>query len=55
MPFTSFRTDAALLTYIRLFLFLIAVPMRECLGKHSCMSLPFPISILNGIPYFFAK
>ena len=22
--------------------------MRECLGKHSCMSSPFPIDILNG-------
>ena len=22
--------------------------MRVCLGKHSCMSSPFPIAILNG-------
>ena len=22
--------------------------MRECLGKHSCTSSPFPIAILNG-------
>ena len=28
--------------------FIIAVPMRECLGKHSCMSFIFPIAILNG-------
>ena len=28
--------------------FIRAVPMRECLGKHSCMSSPFPIAILNG-------
>ena len=28
--------------------FILAVPMRECLGKHSCMSSPFPIAILNG-------
>ena len=28
--------------------FVLAVPMRECLGKHSCMSSPFPIAILNG-------
>ena len=27
--------------------FILAVPMRECLGKHSCMSSPFPIAILN--------
>ena len=25
--------------------FILAVPMRECLGKHSCMSSPFPIAI----------
>ena len=24
--------------------FVLAVPMRECLGKHSCMSSPFPIN-----------
>ena len=28
--------------------FYLAVPMRRCLGKHSCMSSPFPIAILNG-------
>ena len=26
----------------------LAVPMRGSLGKHSCMSSPFPIAILNG-------
>ena len=26
---------------------ILAVAMRECLGKHSCMSSPFPIAILN--------
>ena len=25
-----------------------AMPMPECLGKHSCMSSPCPIAILNG-------
>ena len=35
--------------------FILTVPMRECLGKQSCMSCPFPIAILNGISYFFAK
>ena len=34
---------------LRLFL---AVPMRKCLGKHLCMSSPFPIAILNGTFYF---
>ena len=28
--------------------FVLAVSMRECLGKHSCMSSPCPIAILNG-------
>ena len=28
--------------------FILAVPMRECLGKHSCMSSPCPRSIMNG-------
>ena len=28
--------------------FILAVPMRKCLGKHSCMSSPFPVAILNG-------
>ena len=32
--------------------FILAVPMRECLGKHSCMSSPFPI---RESPHFFAK
>ena len=33
--------------------FILAVPMRKCLGKHSCMSYPFPIAILK-VPHFFA-
>ena len=27
--------------------FILAVPMRKCLGKHSCMSSPCPTAILN--------
>ena len=34
--------------------FILAVPMRECLGKHSCMSFPFPIAILNGTSSFLS-
>ena len=34
--------------------FILAVPMRECLGKHSCMSSPFPIAILNGTSSFLS-
>ena len=32
--------------------FILAVPLRECLGKHSCMSSPFPIAILMVLPHF---
>ena len=32
--------------------FIPAVPMRECLEKHSYISSPFPIAILNGICLF---
>ena len=36
--------------------FLLAVPKRECLGKHSCTSSSFPIAIIpNGTPSLFAK
>ena len=28
--------------------FILAVPVHECVGKHSCMSSSFPIAILNG-------
>ena len=31
--------------------FILAVPMRECLGKHSSMS-SFPIAILNDTCFF---
>ena len=34
---------------------ILAVLMRECLGKHSCMSFPFPIVILNGTFFFAVK
>ena len=34
--------------------FSLAVPMRECLGKHLCMSSPFPIAILNGTSSFLS-
>ena len=34
--------------------FILAVPKRECLGKHSFMSSPFPIAILNGASSFLS-
>ena len=37
---------------VSLFYFILAVPMRECLGKRSCMSSSFPIAILNGTLFF---
>ena len=53
----SFVSAVLLFTFILLFLpsssvslsnIYLAVTMRGCLGKHSCMSSPFPIAILNG-------
>ena len=32
--------------------FVLAVPMLECSGKHSCMSAPFAIAILNCTCFF---
>ena len=34
--------------------FILGIPTPVCLGKHSYMSSPFPIAILNGT-LFFAK
>ena len=51
-----FVSEKLFSTFILLFLpsfsvslsyFNLAVPMRECLGKHPCMSSPFSIAILN--------
>ena len=39
-------------SFVSLFYFVLAVPMLECLGKHSCLSSPFPIAILNGTCFF---
>ena len=35
-------------SFLSLSYFILAVPMRKCLGKHSCTSSTFPIAILNG-------
>ena len=35
-------------SYVTLSYFILALPMRECSGKHSCMSSSFPVAILNG-------
>ena len=32
--------------------FVLVVPIRECLGKHSCMSFSFLIAILKGTCLF---
>ena len=32
--------------------FILAVLMHNCLGKHLCMSSPFPIAMLNGTCFF---
>ena len=57
----SFVPDLLLSIFTPLFLssssvtlsyFILAVPMRECLGKHWCMSSSIPIAILNGTCFF---
>ena len=35
--------------------FILAVPISECFGKHSCMSSPFSITILNDTFFREAK
>ena len=35
--------------------FIVAVPMPGCLGKHSCVSSTFPIAILTGTSFIFAR
>ena len=51
--FTYFHAVSALLTFFCLFvLFILAVPMRQCLRKHSCMSSTLPIALLNGTCFF---
>ena len=49
--FNSFHTNytSLLIVFVFCISYLIfAVPMRERLGKHTCMSSPLPIAILNG-------
>ena len=51
--FISFLSHASFLSlFVSLYYFILAVPMRECLGKHSCMSFTFRIAILNGTLFF---
>ena len=42
-----FLTSSVTLSY-----FILAVPMHDCLGKHSCLNSSFPIAILNGTCFF---
>ena len=37
---------------VSLSFFIIAVPMRECVRKRSCVSSTFPVAILNGTWFF---
>ena len=50
--FTCFRSHASLLTCFCYFALFHSCFMRECLGKHSCMSYTFPIAVLNGTCFF---
>ena len=49
--FTSFHAHGSLVTF-SLSYFILAVPLRECSGKHSCMSSSFPIVIPNDTCFF---
>ena len=48
----SILTPLFLPSFVSLSYFILAVPIRECLGKHLCTSSPFPIAILNGTCFF---
>ena len=50
--FRHLRLSSHFLSFVSLSYFILAVPMRECLGKYSCMSSRFNIAILNST-YFF--
>ena len=50
---TFFHTHDSLLTvFVYLSYSILAVPICECLGNHSCMRSPFPPAILNGTLFF---
>ena len=44
----SILTPLFLTSSVSLSYFILAVPMRKGLGKHSCMRSQFSIAILNG-------
>ena len=48
-PCSSFRIRSFLLPFfsVSVIYFIIDVPMRNCLGKHLCMSITFPIATLK--------
>ena len=48
----SMLTHLILSSSLSLSYFILAVPMRKCLGKHSCMSSSFPIVILKDSCFF---
>ena len=48
----SMLTHLFLSSSLSLSYFILAVPIRKCLGKHSCMSSSFPIFILNDTSFF---
>ena len=47
LPTLFLPTSSVSLSY-----FILVVPMRKCLGKHSYISSPFPIAILNSTCFF---
>ena len=51
--FASFHTHPLLLpSSVSISYFILAVPMHQCSGKHSCKSSTFPIAVLNDTCFF---
>ena len=50
--FLSILTPLFLPSSISLSYFILDVLMRECLGKHPCMSSTFPVAISTGTLFF---
>ena len=52
LSFFPYSRLSSYLLRLILHLILSVFPMQECSGKHSCMSSPFPIAILNVILFY---
>ena len=50
--FLSMLTPLLPSSFVSLSYFILAVDLRKCMEKHSCMSCLFSIAILNGTCFF---